>query len=172
MSNITCMQSELYSVFRSAQMTLCVMPLRNFPPYIWPYVNSCGPTFGLSIQHIFVSNKLTYSVQSVFDLNANDATKFCLIFFLYKNKKYIQKPYTFITCDSNAQFNQESIANFNSFRMKNSRLKFSCWEDKETQTNTLNTEWTFDPPPPKVTLTLDSEALKYTGAHVNMLTSI
>jgi len=70
MLNITCKRSELYienSVFWWAQMTLCVMPLRNFPPYIGPYVNSCGPTFGLSIQHIFIYNKLTYSVQCVFD---------------------------------------------------------------------------------------------------------
>jgi len=35
-----------------AQMTLCIMMLRNFPPFIRPSLISDGPTNGMSIRQL------------------------------------------------------------------------------------------------------------------------
>jgi len=53
MSNIACARCQRYtndSVFWLAQMTLCIVTSRNFPPFVEPNVKSDGPTSGLSIR--------------------------------------------------------------------------------------------------------------------------
>ena len=42
-----CQRNKRNSVFWLAKMTLCVMTLRNFQPFVAPNVNSDGPTNGL-----------------------------------------------------------------------------------------------------------------------------
>jgi len=53
MSNIACACCQPWdSVFRLAQIMLCIMTLHNFPPFVGPNVISNGPTNRLSIHQL------------------------------------------------------------------------------------------------------------------------
>jgi len=67
-----CARSQQYtkdSIFRLAQMTLCVITLDKFPPFVRPNVISDGPTNGFSIHQFFLMGQVCHSATNMNDMS-------------------------------------------------------------------------------------------------------